>query len=503
MPLVTLQDVDVRLWGAEILSGVSFELRRDESWAVLGGNGAGKTTLLELLRGEVWPHPTSRGRRLYHLDGEPSESPIGARQLLPLVSAEEQDAYLRHDWDLTVEEVVSTGFEDTIWPSNGLGAAQRRRIEELLQLLGIAALRDRSFLEISTGEARKALLARALAPGPRALLLDEPCNGLDAPSRRSFLESVSRIARSGTPVVFATHRYEEIVPEVSRVALLERGRIVASGPREEMLARMRNGAARAPGGAAPSAAATATSSPAATAASTPEPASADAPPALVEIEDADVLLEGRRILRGITWRIRRGESWVVRGPNGSGKSTLLRLVAADLQPAPGGRVARLGLPDDASVWDVKERIGVVAPLLQARQRYDVTGEEVVLSGFFASIGLPEEPSAPQRAAARRWVERLGREPRVRRRLHSLSYGELRKLLVARALVRDPALLLLDEPFNGLDPPSREELKALLARLAASGTHLVVVTHHEEEVFPALNRLAEMREGRMVRQGPLG
>ncbi len=522
--LVSLDRVDVRLWGATLLEDVSFALREGESWALLGGNGAGKTTFLKLLRGEVWPHPSSRGRRLYHFpDRQPSESPIGSRERIALVSAEAQEAYVRRDWDLTVEDVVRTGFRGGVWLTEPLSADEERAMEAALDLLGLGRLRRERILEISTGEARRALLARALAPRPRALLLDEFCNGLDAASRALVLGVVSEIARGGTPVVFATHRTEEIVPEVSRAAVVERGRLVVQGPREEVLARWAPGsisiAVATPARTSPSsptsaptplspssptATSTATSNATPTSAPIPfsvPPSSTPSPRILFSIERADVLVEGHLALRNLDWSMCDGENWAVVGPNGAGKSTFLRLLAGEAHPAPGGRIRRLDLPERHGVFEVKARLGMVAPRLQAEHRLEATGEEVVLSGFFASVGLGDEPSPAQRAAAARWMDRLGLSHLARRGIQALSYGELRRLVLARALVNDPEVLLLDEPWNGLDAQGRAAMMALAQNLAAAGTRLVLVTHHEYEIPPAVNRLLELREGRAVYAGP--
>lgn len=199
--------------------------------------------------------------------------------------------------------------------------------------------------------------------------------------------------------------------------------------------------------------------------------------------------------------MRDGENWAVVGPNGAGKTTFLRLLAGEAHPAPGGRIRRLDLPERHDVFEVKARLGMVAPRLQAEHRLDATGEEVVLSGFFASVGLGAEPSAAQRAAAARWMDRLGLSHLARRSIQTISYGELRRLLLARALVQDPEVLLLDEPWNGLDAQGRADMMALAQALAVAGTRLVLVTHHDYEIPPAVNRLLELREGRVVYAGP--
>jgi len=482
LALVTLEDVDVKLWGRTLLSGVSFALRESESWAIFGGNGAGKTTLLRLLRGDVWPHPGSRGRRLYHLDGEPSESPIGARERIALVSAEAQDAYLRRDWQVRLEDVVRSGFTAGVWPTEPLSAEAERRVDAALDLVGLAGMRRRSVLEVSTGEARRALLARALAPSPRALLLDEFVNGLDAASRDLMLGAASEIGRARVPLVLATHRPEEVPKEVERAAILEAGRIVAAGPRDEVEALWRGCSALRPRPALP-------------------PPPRGAPGDLLFRVEGDVLVDGRRVLAGLDWTMRRGESWAVRGPNGAGKSTFLRLLLGEEHLAPGGRIRRLDLGESPSVWEVKERVGLVAPDLQARHRSDATGEEVVLSGFFGSIGLGGEPDRAQRAAAARWMAVLGASHLASRGVQSVSYGELRRLLFARALVTDPEVLLLDEPFNGLEPRARAEAMDLVDRLSRLGRSLVLVTHHDDEVVPAIERELWLEGGRVTSSGP--
>jgi molybdate transport system ATP-binding protein len=483
LPLVTLDDVDVRLWGHALLRGISFTLREGESWAVFGGNGAGKSTLLRLLRGEAWPHPSSRGRRTYHLDGEASESPIGSRERIALVSAEAQDAYVRRDWPVPLEDVVRSGFTDGIWPGGRLPAEAERRVDEAIGSLGLGPLRRRPLVEVSTGEARRALLARALAPGPRALLLDEFVNGLDASSRSAMLDAVSELARRGIPTVLATHRPEEVIPEARHAVILEEGRIARSGRREEIEAAWRDAGAR-------------TGLPSL-------PAAPSRPPhdPLFEVR-GDVLVDGRRVLRGLDWRMRPGESWAVRGPNGAGKSTFLRLLLGEEHLAPGGWIHRLDLGPSADVRDVRARVGLVAPDLQARHRGDATGLEVVLSGFGGSIGLGEDPTPAQRESARAWLRALGAVHLEERSIQAISYGELRRLLLARAMVTDPDVLLLDEPFSGLEPRSRAEAMDLVDRICRSGRSVVLVTHHDDEVIPSIAFELRLRDGRVERAGAL-
>jgi len=484
-PLVELRGVDVRLGSRDVLSGITFAIHPGESWALLGANGSGKSSLLRVLRGEIWPRHESGGRRLFGLGREPEESPIGVRQQIGLVSPELQQEYQRRDWSLRVEAVVRSGFTDSVWPPEEASPREGERIREVLGDLGVAQLASRSILSLSSGEARRVLLARALVSRPRLLFLDEPCHGLDLPSRRAFLGLISQVARGGTPIVLATHRYDELVPEITRVAVLHAGRLLAAGGREEVLHRQRpaNRARRpspAPG---------------------PRSPPVRAPRTLIAIEDADVRVEAHPVLRDLSWTVRSGESWVVFGPNGSGKSTLLRLVVGDEQAMPGGRVSRLELGERANVWEVKARVGIVSPELQARHRADLLAEEVVAAGFTASIGIDRPPTPAEEAAVARAMARLGVGHLAGRRIHALSYGEVRKLILARALVNDPDLLVLDEPCDGLDPESRAALLDQVETLCRERAPVILVTHHLEDVVPAIENVLQLERGEVVYRGP--
>lgn len=196
-----------------------------------------------------------------------------------------------------------------------------------------------------------------------------------------------------------------------------------------------------------------------------------------------------------------GEIHGLLGPNGAGKTTLLRLLIGDLLPALGGEVRWFGQDQRPSVWELRQRISLVSADLHSWHHHPQTGLETVISGFTGSVGLNAPATPGQTAAARSWLERLELAHLVERDVTELSYGELRRLLIARAMVTRPALLLLDEPFAGLDPGSRQRVGALLDRLADSGVSLVVVTHHDEDLPEAVTNLLALDQGRVVFQGP--
>jgi molybdate transport system ATP-binding protein len=523
-PLVTLDRVDVRLAGATLLEDVSLEVRAGEGLAVVGPSGSGKSTLLRLVRGDLWPHPASAGRRLFHGADGPSESPIGARERFALVAPETQDAYVRHDWDLAVEAVIRSGFSGEVFPPEAATPAQAARVREVAALLGVEGLLRRSILELSRGEGRRALLARALAPWPDLLVLDEPCEGLDARSREVFLAHVSGILRGGTGVVVATHREEELVPEIERVAEVSDGRVTvrertatptlgpstspplrggyAQDERPSTPVRPEGRPVRPEGSDAAGDAESKDERP-----STPVrhersagAAGAESKGVAFRASRVTVLVEGRAVLRDLDFVLRHGERVAIVGPNGAGKSTFLRLLAGDEQPATG-TIERLDLGPRANALDLRGRIGVVSPELQARHRFDATGEAVVLSGFHGTIGLADEPTAAEREAAREALAGLGIAHLGARHLLTLSYGELRRLLLARALAPAPEVLLLDEPLAGLDAASRQWVLGTVARACDAGAALVAVTHHAGDLPPGVSRVLALDAGRLGPSAP--
>jgi molybdate transport system ATP-binding protein len=210
-------------------------------------------------------------------------------------------------------------------------------------------------------------------------------------------------------------------------------------------------------------------------------------------------VDGRRILDRVCWSVRAGEAWGVTGPNGAGKSMLLRLLAGEEQPS-SGTVRRLDLGLRADADQVRRRLGLVSPELQARHRFEASGLAVVLSGFLGTVGLAGPPTPPQRKAADRALARLGLSHLRQRRFLSCSYGEQRLLLVARALVADPEALLLDEPFAGLSPEARRALAGTLSSARRDGTALVLVSHHEDELAGLVTHRARLADGRLELEG---
>jgi molybdate transport system ATP-binding protein len=487
--LIRIENADVVLDGKKVLHRVSWELKPGEHWAVTGSNGSGKSTFLKLLMGEVRPMPDG-GRLTYRLKGDEQETPLGVREYIASVTPELQDAYVRNGWDMSGEEVIHTGFFHSIWlhekPERGLSDAAN----ELMKRLGIAELRDKSILAMSSGEARKVLIARALAARPTILLLDEICDGVDSSSRENILALLEQTAKSGTQIVYATHHPEELILSVTHVLRFRQGRIYSIGRTEgasPVLHPARTKGCKRHGGMQ-------------AALKVPARRRGGKRNALFRIENATVYVNDNRIIDNINWRVNEGENWAVLGRNGSGKSTLLKLAYGDLHAALGGKIGWFDGTGPRDIWDIRKRIGYVSPELQSLYDDDLTGEEVVLSGLFASRGLYRKATERQRKAMKELMASLSIEKLGRKKVGRMSYGEMRKLLIARAVICRPALLLLDEPCSGLDRNSREDFLDFMEMVAQSGTGIVMAVHRYDELIPSITHVLLMDKGRSARQG---
>jgi iron complex transport system ATP-binding protein len=225
---------------------------------------------------------------------------------------------------------------------------------------------------------------------------------------------------------------------------------------------------------------------------------------ILEVERLRVERGRTEILRGVDWSVRRGEHWVILGPNGCGKTSLLKAVTGYLSPS-GGRVSLLGQVYGESDWrDLRLRVGIVTSALQASIPAAETALDTVVSGRYAQLDLWAHPTRADAARARRLLRFVGAARVARREWVFLSQGERQRVLIARALMARPRLLILDEPCAGLDPVSREEFLWFLESLAArrAGPSLVLVTHHVEEIMPSFTHALLLRDGLVFRCGPL-
>lgn len=225
---------------------------------------------------------------------------------------------------------------------------------------------------------------------------------------------------------------------------------------------------------------------------------------LLELENVFVQRGNLLALNGLSLRIQSGEHVAILGPNGSGKSTLIKTITRECYPLlrPGTTLRILG-QENWNIFDLRRHLGVVSNDLMAQCTRDITGRELVLSGFFGSIGIwPNHHVTPEmETSAQSAMEQLEAAHLAGRWLDELSSGEARRLLIARALIHHPSTLLLDEPTTSLDLPTLREVRSHLRALAASGVGLLLVTHHLDDIIPEIERVVLLRDGMVHADGP--
>jgi iron complex transport system ATP-binding protein len=228
------------------------------------------------------------------------------------------------------------------------------------------------------------------------------------------------------------------------------------------------------------------------------------PDALFELNNATVVRDGRAILSVDHFAIAQGERIAILGPNGSGKSTLIKLLTRDILPlwVDPPPVLFEGQPRIA-LQDARKLLGVVSADAQEQADVVLPALDVVLGGFFGSLGIPvrRAPTDEQRDRAMAALAELEVTHLAERIMTTLSTGEARRVLFARALVHDPAVLVLDEPTNGLDPHASYHVRQAVRSLARGGRSLVLVTHHVEDIAPEIDRVVMLRDSRIVADGP--
>lgn len=478
---VLLQHIDLARGDTTVLKDVAWRIRPGERWVLVGGNGAGKTQLLKLVAGDVWPTPGGRTRRSYLWRGETHTQALGVKEEIAYLGPERQDRYGRYDWNFTAEQIVGTGLHRTDIPLEALTGPQIRRVAGLLKRLHISHLAQRRFLTLSYGERRLVLVARALAWRPALLLLDEVANGLDVTHRQRLLAFLNSTRRSTMPWVLTTHRAEDVPASATHLAIIRQGRLIYRGRRSPAALR-RAFAAEADKPKAPR--------PAARAHARPRGAE------LVSLKAADVYVDGHLILAGLNFSIRQGECWVVHGGNGAGKSTLLRTVYGDHPVAVGGSIHRAGIEPGVPLSEFRSWVGYVTPQLQTDHPQYLCVTDAVGSGLHSSIGLNDALDRGERRRALAALKDFGLEAYAQRSLKQLSYGQLRRVLFARAWITRPRLLLLDEPFSGVDTPTRKVLLAAIEQLLERGLTLLIATHHRSEWPRGATHELELAGGRM-------
>jgi molybdate transport system ATP-binding protein len=338
------------------------------------------------------------------------------------------------------------------------------------------------------------------------VILDDPYTGLDQKSRARLSAGIDGLLKQSTPaILLVSSRWEEIPAGITHLLLVQAGQVTGQGRRQavektasfhELRAAPRTAQAAAPG--EPQAAAL--QARAAAYAAQLQSSGITGGQEVIHLEQVSVSYPGVDVLREVTWSVFQGERWALTGPNGAGKSTLLSLILADHPQAYRNHLRLFGRRRGSgeSIWEIKRKIGWVSPELQIFYERPLTCFEAVCSGFFDSVGLYRQPDEAQQAAAFSWLQAFHLDGLANRPLLSLSTGQQRLVLLARALVKHPPLLVLDEPCQGLDTLQRSAFIDLLDALCdQTPLTLIYVSHDPRELPQAISHHLRLENGRSV------
>ncbi|MBS1654005.1 MAG: ATP-binding cassette domain-containing protein [Bacteroidetes bacterium] len=470
--LLEVVRLTIRRGDRNILDDISFQLNRGEHLAITGPSGSGKTLLGLALAQQVF----YRGEITYTK---------GLQQSIAWVEQQHHFKNRSNTTDLYYQQRFNSfDAEDTLTVSEIL-PGDAESVASLLDKMKISYLADKPLIQLSNGENKKVQLATALLKYPSVLIMDQPFTGLDKETRIYLHHLVNELAMDGILIILITDANE--IPEcITHVASLEEGRLagfestdvfrekvspfILSAPVTGLTEQKWNSVSH----------------------STQQDFST-----AIKMENVTVKYGTKTILNAINWEVKKGECWLLSGPNGAGKSTLLSLVTADNPQAYANSIYLFDKKRGSgeSIWDIKKKIGFLSPELHVFFDSSYTCFETVASGLFDTIGLFRQLTDADKEAVKDWMEITGVLSLQHKKLLELSLGQQRLVLLARALVKDPPLLILDEPCQGLDTAKQAQVLELINAVCVHGNKtMVFVTHYADDRPACINKFIRLEGG---------
>ena len=459
---------------------VNFALCEGENLAIMGRNGSGKSMFVDIITSK---HPLLGDSIKY--DFAPSTKQYVSDNIKYVCFKDtyggdnDTTYYLQQRWNQTeIDPATATVGSrlEAAYQAAGDDTDERRELQKhIYELFGLDTMLDRYVILLSSGELRKLIIASSIFSQPRLLIIDNPYIGLDKEARRQLTILLQTLSKEhGIQIMIVVNRRQDIPEFITHVVEVSGMRIGRKVTRDEYLESGNDNPMES---------------------SLPDnwqQQIIDLPyndeeynaERVVDMRKVSIRYGERTILNNLDWTVRSGERWALMGRNGSGKSTLLSLVCAD---NPQSYACDITLFDRArgsgeSIWDIKKHIGYVSPEMHRAFRSNVDVERVVASGFSNAVSLYVKPDPRNRATCLFWLRIFGIEHLVDRSFLKLSSGEQRLVLLARAMVKDPELLILDEPLHGLDEPNRRHVIEVVETFCRrKGKTLIMVTHYEENL----------------------
>ncbi|RYY30197.1 MAG: ATP-binding cassette domain-containing protein [Sphingobacteriaceae bacterium] len=493
--ILTLSQVRVRQVTSTIFDDLSLEIKAGENWALTGKSGSGKSALLQTIAGNM---AISAGAIVYHFYEDAKQNYLGdasftVQKLMALVASKHQFKNLSNTKDFYYQQRYnSSDAEDAPTVQLYLNQLPKSTIinpiwtfEHTIKKLQLEPLLDKQLIKLSNGETKRLLIAAALLKHPSLLLLDNPLTGLDVQTRADFNQLITEISQSGITIIMATSP-QEIPDAITNIAILDQQQIKKTVLKEAFEAeKLENNKIQVD-------------------LDELKDLLSQKPDAsfstIISMENVNIRYGEKHVLNNINWKVLPGERWALLGSNGAGKSTLLSLINGDNPQAYANQIVLFDRKRGSgeSIWDIKKKIGFVSPELHQYFPAETSCLQVIESGFYDTLGL-FRPSNPQKTnLALRWMKLLQIENNARKLLKNVTASTQRLVLLARALVKNPPLLIFDEPCQGLDNGQQQHFKYLLEMICKnSNTTLIYVTHYPQEIPDVVNQVLRLEKGEMV------
>lgn len=494
--IFSFRDISIRNFSSIVFEGLDFSVEKGQHWALTGKSGSGKSTLLDFIGGKA---SLAAGEAIFPLFDQQiqehhDDDPLFSRhQLIAQVSSRHQFRNLSNMGDFYYQQRFnSCDFEDADTVSNYLSSIKSSNISRewtfnrVTERLKLIPLLDKQLIKLSNGETKRLMIAAALIKNPLLLLLDNPLNGLDVTARENFNELIREISESGISIIMATPSTE--IPEaITHVAVLEKGKMISKCPADEFrpdsfyvhdqkqvnkeeLYQLLS--------ATPSA----------------------VYDTIIGMEKVSIKYGEKQILDQVNWQVKQGERWALTGHNGAGKSTLLSLINGDNPQAFANKITlfdqRKGSGE--SIWEIKKKIGYVSPEFFQYFPMGSTCLQVIESGFDDTLGLFRASGKPRAEISLRWMNLLHISDYAGVLIRNVPVSIQRICMLARAMVKNPALLILDEPCLGLDFERQEQFKNLIDEICGmSDLTLIYVSHYQNEMPASIRFTLKLEQGRVV------
>jgi len=473
---ITLTNLNVNFDDHFFLDKINWQLHDKQHWVITGPNGAGKSALAASLLG-------AGDIESGFIDGLPTK--------IAVVSFEAQEALIdaeRRKDDADILDVISEGTSVQEILDQGCENLEEQR--RLVDAFEFSALTSRSFRKLSTGETRKVILIKALTNNADLLILDEPFEGLDVHSDKLLKQLLIEYSTT-TPMVLVLNRFDEIPDFITNIAYVENGQLAHTVSRSDQdavdelaqLLHLKTSELTIP----------------AKDHNTAEP-DFDRDTTLVKINNGKIAYGDTIIFDDLNWQIEPGHHWQVSGPNGSGKTCLLNLITGDHPQCYVNDIQIFGMQrgNGESIWEIKQHIGYVSSALQWEYKVSVSVRNAIISGFYDSIGIYQQYSDEQKQIANQWLMLLGMQDVAKKPFNQLSFGDQRLILIARAMIKHPPLLILDEPCLGLDDLNRQMVLALIEKICkTSNTTVLYVNHRLKDKITGINHHMVLGGGKGV------